>query len=414
MLKLYNNLTRKIEKFESIEDGMVKMFTCGPSIYQRPHIGNYRTFIFEDILERYLEYQGYNVIKVLNFTDIEDKSISEAKKQNIDVLELTDKYGKMFFKEAGSLRIKPPAHNPRSSTSVDESVNLVRRLLEKGYAYWHNGNVYFDPGKFKDFGKLGRPDMSRWPQVKKRFHRDTYPGNYWNLGDFILWHGYKEGDNVYWETSIGKGRPAWNVQDPAMAVQTLGYSIDICCGGEDNLIRHHDYTIAVVESVSDRPLARFWLHGAHLLVNGKKMSKSKGNVVYIDDLLKAGYSGEDIRFYLIYGNYNKRLNCTSDKIKKTSEKLREVISMIDVIHHSSGKNSDNAVKDLTVKLKDDFEKNMDNDLNVKQAFNEMMGTLNKLARLSGKNRVTAGDAEAIMVVLTGIDSVLQVSGLAEP
>lgn len=415
MLSLYNSLTRKVEPFEPLKQGKVKMFTCGPSIYQRPHIGNYRTFLFEDVLQRYLEYTGYKVTRALNFTDVEEKSIEEAEKRRMNVLELTEKCSQVFFEDLKLLKIKPPTYNPRSSTSVDQAVSMIQYLLKKGHAYWHKGNVYFNPLKFRDFGKLGHLDKSRWPKVKKRFHKDTYPGNYWNLGDFILWHGYKKGNPVYWDTPLGRGRPAWNVQDPAMAVQTLGFSFDICCGGEDNLVRHHDYTIAIAESVSGKPLARYWLHGAHLLVDGKKMSKSKGNVIYPDDLLKAGYTGEDIRFFLIYNSYRKRLNFTYDRIAKTSEKLRHAGEMIQNIQNTgAGRETGNeAVKKLTEQLRQDFLKNMDNDLDVKQAFDNLNRHLMQLERLIKGKSVSLDDVREITAVLTGMDNVLQVFRLPE-
>lgn len=398
-----------VELFEP-GDGEVKMFTCGPSIYQRPHIGNYRTFLFEDVLQRYLEYLGYRVIRTLNFTDVEEKSILEAQKHNKGVLELTEEMGRVFFEDIKLLKIKPPTHNPKSSTSVDQAVFLIEELLKKGHACWYKGNVYFDPLTFSGFGKLSHLDMSRWPRVKRRFHRDTYPGNRWNLGDFILWHGYKKGDTVYWDTALGRGRPAWNIQDPAMATQTLGFSIDIFCGGIDNIIRHHDYVIAIAESVSGMPLSRFWLHGAHLYVDGKKMSKSKGNIIYIDDLMKKGYTGEEIRLFLIYKHYRQKLNFTYDKIQKTSDKLRQAYETIDIIRHAGKgvQKSDNAVQELIGRLKPGFEKNMDNDLNVKHAFDELVRTLLALGKLAGKNRVAPEDAERIIAALKDIDSVLQV------
>jgi cysteinyl-tRNA synthetase len=393
-----------------MEAGMVKMFTCGPSIYQRPHIGNYRTYLFEDILQRYLEYNGYNVIRTLNFTDVEEKSIQEAHKRHLDALEWTEQCGRLFFKELELLRMKTPTYNPKSSTSVEEAVHLIQELLKKGHAYWYKGNVYFDPLTFKGFGKLAHLDLARWPRVKKRFHRDTYAGNRWNMGDFILWHGYKKCDTVYWDTAIGRGRPAWNVQDPAMALQTLGASLDIYCGGEDNLIRHHDYTIAVTESVTGKPLARYWLHGAHLLVDGKKMSKSRGNVIYLFDLLKAGYTPEDIRFFLIYGQYRRRLNFTYNKLKKTSEKLKQAREMITIIQHAGTdvQASDSAVKDLIMRLQLDFEKNMDDDLNLELAFDELFRTLSRLTSLVRMNKVIPKDARRIIEALKSIDRVLQV------
>jgi len=212
LLKLYNTLTRKLEVFRSLEKGKVKLVTCGPSIYQLPHIGNYRTFVFEDILQRYLEYLGYEVERLLNITDVEDKALAEAENRNITVKQLTDGNIKTFISELRKLKIKIPDHLQRSSLVVDEAVHLIELLLEKGYAYWHTyrgrRNVYFDPLKFEGFGKLYGLDMSKWPKKKRRFHRDTYPSDRWNRGDFILWHGYKKGDKVYWDTKIGKGRPS--------------------------------------------------------------------------------------------------------------------------------------------------------------------------------------------------------------
>lgn len=249
-LYLYNTMSRKKEVFNALKGKKVKMFTCGPSIYQRPHIGNYRTFLYEDVLQRYLEYLGYEVVRVLNFTDVEDKAIADAKKERTTLRELTSRWAKQFFEDIRVLRIKPPTYNPRSSTSIDQAVFLIKRLLARGYAYRYDGDIFYDPTKFKGFGRLYRLDMSRWPKEKRRFRRDTYNGLRWNLGDFILWHSYGGGDEVHWDTEIGRGRPAWNVQDAAMATKHLGFQIDLSCGGIDNLYRHHDYTIAVVEAVS--------------------------------------------------------------------------------------------------------------------------------------------------------------------
>lgn len=414
MLILYNSLTRNNEPFVPVDEHNVKMFTCGPSIYQRPHIGNYRTFLFEDILQRYLEYKGCKVIRALNFTDVEDKSIQEAKKLNMDLFDLTGQNAEVFFEDLSLLRIKPPAYNPKSSTSVDQSVFLIKELLKKGQAYWHKGNVYFDPLTFKDFGKLSHLDMSRYPEAKRRFHRDTYPGNNWNLGDFILWHGFRKSDTIFWDTDIGRGRPAWNIQDPAMVTQTLGFSIDIFCGGIDNLVRHHDYVIALTESISGKQLSNYWLHGAHLLMNGKKMSKSKGNITYIDDLIKSGYSREEIRFFLMYRHYRKKLNFKDENIRLSSNKLKQACEMIERIrskividHETSDK-----IKELTHHLKLDFETNMDNDLDVKNAFDGLYKTLSIILKYSKKNVMTQNNKDTIIDTLTSIDDVFKVFGLS--
>ena len=229
------------------------------------------------------------------------------------------------------LRLKLPDPIPRSSTSVDQAVKLIRVLLDKGFAYRHENNIFFDPLKFKGFGKLSRLDMSRWPKEKRRFRRDTYPGRRWNLGDFILWHGYREGDAVFWDTEIGRGRPSWNIQDPAMVTKHLGYTIDISCGGIDNLYRHHDYNIAVIEAASGEEFARYWIHGEHLLVNGKKMSKSLGNIIYPDDLVANGKTGQHLRFYLMYRHHRKRLNFTAASFQEASNMLDSLRAIVQEI-----------------------------------------------------------------------------------
>ncbi len=260
MLRLFNTLTRKKEPFKRLEGEKVKIYSCGPSTYMRPHIGNYRTFLFEDVLQRYLEYLGQPVLRLMTLTDLEDKAIAEAKKENISLEKLTSRNEAQLFKDFELLRIKVPDYMVKASTVVNQSARLTKMLVEKGYAYWHlhegRRNAYFDPSKFQGFGKLAHLDMSKWPKRKRRFHKDTYPGTPWNRGDFILWHGCKEGD-VCWETEIGKGRPAWNIQDAAIVTEHLGFKVDIAAGGIDNLVRHHDYTLSVAEAVSGEKFANY-------------------------------------------------------------------------------------------------------------------------------------------------------------
>ena len=254
MLRIFNTLTRKIEEFKPLEDQKIKMYTCGPSTYQRPHIGNYRTFLFEDVLQRYFEYLGYRVKRLITLTDVEDKALAQARKENLSLEQLTQRNEETFLRDLELLKMKAPEYTVRASTSVDQSAKLVRTLTEKGYAYWHmyNGakNVYYDPLKFDGFGKLAHLDMTKWPKKKRRFHKDTYPGTPWNRGDFILWHGCQRDESECWNTEIGRGRPAWNIQDAAIVTKHLGFTIDVACGGIDNVVRHHDYTIAVAEGVS--------------------------------------------------------------------------------------------------------------------------------------------------------------------
>ncbi|MFW5729026.1 MAG: class I tRNA ligase family protein, partial [Spirochaetota bacterium] len=309
----YNTMTKRKEVFHEREAGKVKMFTCGPSIYRRPHLGNYRTFVFEDVLQRYLEYRGFDVRRMINFTDLEDKAITESEEKSVALEDLTEPNARTFLNDGKLLRLKLPEPIPRSTTSVDQAAELIARLLENGHAYRHEGNVYYDALSHPSFGAVYGLDLSRWPKKRYRFSKDTYPGQRWNLGDFILWHGHRE-DRYSWETKIGRGRPAWNIQDPAMITKHLGYELDIHCGGIDNVYRHHDYNRAVVEGVTGTEFVHYWLHGEHLFVDSRKMSKSKGNVVYPEHLLSAGRSGVEIRFFLLYGHYRRKGNLTEETL----------------------------------------------------------------------------------------------------
>lgn len=403
-------MTRKLEEFQPLDDKKAAVFTCGPSIYQLPHIGNYRTFLYEDILVRYLEYLGYKVERILFITDVEDKAIAQAQKEHIALQHLTEKNTKAFLKEFKKLGAKEPTSIAKSSTSVNQTVQIIETLLKKGYAYKYKSSVYYDVLKFKGFGRLYRLDMSRWPKKKRRFHKDTYPGNRWNLGDFILWHGCEKGDKICWNTSIGRGRPAWNVQDPSMALQARGLQADIYCGGVDNMIRHHDYVIAITEAVTGKPFARFWLHGEHLFVDGKKMSKSLGNIIYPKDLIERGCEWQHIRFFLINGYYRKRLNFTFAKFKKACDRLHKLKDMVNKLQKIklARHGSNQRAKKLIAKLKEDFEASMDTDLHVKDAFDALFKNMSKLCLLAEKGRMSAADSREAMTALRSIDQVLQV------
>lgn len=411
MLQLHNTMSRQMEQFEPNGGRTVKMFSCGPSIYRRPHVGNYRTFAWEDVLQRYLEYLGYEVQRAINLTDIEDKALEEAKNDSRSVEELTGAVARRFFDEAGSLGIKLPENMPRSSTSVTQAAAIIRKLLESGFAYRHGNNIFFDPLKFEGFGKLFRLDMSKWPKTKKRFKKDTYPGQRWNLGDFILWHGFKDGDQVYWDTEIGKGRPAWNIQDPAMILQTLGYGLDIFCGGIDNIYRHHDYNIAVMESFSGVELSRFWLHGQHVLADGQKMSKSLNNIIYPEDLLAGGVSWKHLRFYLIYTYYRKKVSFTDEDFRRVCSKLDELRSMVAGLIDAgsrTGSSTDQSAEKMAGALMARFETGMNDDLDTRTAIDGVMETVRSLDSLARAGKLGGEQARVIEGLLRRIDQVLNV------
>lgn len=410
MLSLHNSMSGRLERFRPRRAGRVIVYTCGPSIYQLPHIGNYRTFLYEDVLVRYLEYLGYRVERALFVTEVEDKSIAEAARNNVPLRELTGLNLRKFRCELKALRGKNPSRTVRSPEIVDEAARIIERLIRKGYAYRHGGNVYYDPRKFDGFGKLYGLDMGDWPRKKRRFHRDTYPGNVWNRGDFILWHGARPGDSYWWETSLGRGRPSWNVQDPAMALKSYGLQADIYCGGVDNLVRHHDYVIAVAEAYSGKRLVNTWLHGEHLLVDGKKMSKSLGNIVYLADLVDRVCQFTHLRFFLIYGHYRRRLNFTERKFQKTCERLRDFKEKVRVIQKRQAgpavRKPDPEGRRLVERIRPGFESHMNDDLQVKKAFDDLFITVSRLGELAAARRLAPAEAGRAIEELKKIDTVL--------
>jgi|WetSurMetagenome_2_1015567.scaffolds.fasta_scaffold00036_34 cysteinyl-tRNA synthetase len=401
--RLYNSFGKKTETFKPVNPEVVSVFTCGPSVYQRAHIGNMRTFLYEDVLVRYLEYLGYSVKRGMNITDVEDKAIIQAGKEKISLKKLTDRNIAKFVSEMKILCMKEPDYLPRASEHVERAADIIQTLLDKGIAYRHGVNIYFDPLKFRGFGKLFDLDMTKWPKTRRRFHKDTYPGIQWNFGDFVLWHGYMEGDTVYWDTKIGRGRPSWNVQDPSMVAGYFKETLSIYCGGIDNLYRHHDYALAILESVKPYKMARYWLHGRHLLVDGLKMSKSKGNIVYVGDLLSKGYSAAEARFFLIYGHYVKRQNFSYVKMEAAAVTLRDFKKAVAAIRRRAGRATavDSAASALLQKT---FSDNMDNDLNVKAAFDG----LRKIVTRIDAGALCSEEAAGIVKSLKKIDDVLKV------
>ena len=402
MLRIFNTLGKKLENFRSVDEKSAHVFTCGPSVYQRSHIGNFRTFLFEDILIRYLGYSGFSVKRGMNFTDIEDKAFAEAKRRKMNVKDLTEENIRNFLREMKLLKMRVPDYLPRASEAVEETVEIIKQLLSRKIAYWYQGNVYFDPLKYSRFGELYGLDMTRWPREKRRFHKDTYPGMRWNRGDFILWHGYKRGD-LYWDTPIGRGRPSWNIQDSSVILKHYHGTLSIYCGGIDNLFRHHDYTRAIIESVRPHPMTRFWLHCHHLIVQGQKMAKSRGNIYYVEDLLQDGYTADEIRFFLIYGHYRKELEYTKEKMRLAAERLRYLKRKRKAIGRKADQTSEVDQKALK-KVREAFTRKMDDDLNVEKAFDE----LNELFEGSKPETLKPKTASGFIKGLREVDQVLGV------
>ncbi|TFH42641.1 MAG: hypothetical protein E4G96_03010, partial [Chrysiogenales bacterium] len=362
----------------------------------------------EDVLVRYLEYRGLRVERAIPLTDIEDKTIREAIKKNRSLEDLTGGIEKIFIREAKSLNIRLPERPQRTSQCIPTAVKLIERLIRTGHAYRHESDVFFDPLSFDGFGKLYRLDMKKWPKKRIRYRRDTYHGNRWNLGDFILWHGSREGDIKHWDTPIGRGRPSWNIQDPSVIIRHLGPQVDINCGGIDNIYRHHDYNIAIMESYTGKEYARCYLHGAHLLVDGKTMSKSRGNILYPEDIYASGCAALDLRFFLIRTHYRKKLNFTRDHFKNTCDEIRSFRELAGMLTRRvpGKKGKDPGVAKILRGLPREFESAMDDDLRVGDAFEAVRRQLLALAGL--RERISSDDSVRLRLILESIDSVLGV------
>ena len=404
MLTLFNSLGKRMEAFVPANGSAgVNVFTCGPSVYQRSHIGNYRTFLFEDTLVRYMDYCGFRVTRGMNFTDIEDKALVEAKKRGTTLRRLTDANIRIFMMEAKKLRMKLPDFLPRASENVDSAAAILQTLLRKKVAYRHGGNIYFDPLRFPRFGILYGLDMSRWPKKRIRFHKDTYPGMRWNRGDFILWHACRADDRVCWDTPVGFGWPAWSIQDPSMIAPLFDETLSVYCGGIDNLVRHHDYSLAILESIRPYPMAKYWLHCHHLHVDGKKMSKSLGNIIYVEMLTNKGFSGQEIRFFLIDGHYRRRMNYRDHRFRESAEKLRLLRDRVGKIARA-GRGESRSRSEAGDTLEARFRVGMDEDLHVDKAVENVSAVL---AEMAGA-RLNRKEAAALLASLRRIDSVLQV------
>lgn len=403
MLNLFNSLGKRMEKFVPANASVTNIFTCGPSVYQRSHIGNYRTFLFEDTLVRYLEYCGFRVTRGMNFTDIEDKALVEARRRGTTLRRLTTGNIGIFTKEMKQLRMKTPDYLPRASQNVESAVEIIEGLIRKGAAYRHGTNIYFDPLQFPRFGTLYGLDMSRWPKKKIRFHQDTYPGMRWNRGDFIVWHGCQADDRVCWDTSLGSGWPAWSIQDPSMIAPLFDEPLSIYCGGIDNLVRHHDYSLAILESIRPYPMAKYWLHCHHLHVDGKKMSKSLGNIVYVETLTNKGFTAQEIRFFLINGHYRRKMNYREDRFRVSAEKLRVLRERVRGIAKKA-RGTLQAGSETAGRLEALFRSGVDDDLHVGRAIDDLSGLLADKGRVG----MTRGEASALLASLQRIDRVLQV------
>ena len=400
MLKLFNTLTRKIELFKPLHDAEVGIYTCGPTVYDYIHIGNCRAFVFADLLHRYLEYKGYKVKHVINLTDVDDKTIKGSQKEGIPLRKYTEKYAKAFFEDIATLNIKPAFKYPRATEHIKEMVELVKKLLEKGYAYKAKDGIYYDISKFPEYGKLSKIDVSK---LKKGARVDVQEYDKQEAADFALWKFWTPEDgDVFWETEIGKGRPGWHLECSAMSMKYLGETFDIHTGGVDLIFPHHENEIAQSEAATGKKFVNYWLHNEFILVNGKKMSKSLGNFFTLRDLLNKGYSWRAIRYALLSVHYREQLNISEESLESARNAIERIYDFLLRLKESNSKNTNENVEILVNNLLENFEKEMDNDLNISAALAVIFNFIKEINKLE----LTKEEAEEVKNAILKLDNVL--------
>jgi cysteinyl-tRNA synthetase len=376
MLKLTNTLTRSTEVFTPADGKTVRMYTCGPTVYDFAHIGNFRTYVFEDVLRRHLRSKPWKLIHVMNITDIDDKIIRRSGELGIDIRTFTAPFVQAFFEDSAELRIERPDIITPATDYIPEMIQLVERLLKSGHAYREGDSIYYRISSFPEYGRLSRLD-TRELKVGARIDADEYEKEQPN--DFVLWKAPKDDREPRWDAPFGIGRPGWHLECSAMAMKNLGESLDIHCGGVDNIFPHHENEIAQSEAVTSQPFARFWVHGEHLLVDGQKMSKSKGNFYTLRDLIAKGFDPLAIRSLLLSVQYRKQLNFTLDGIvseQRRLDRIREFIYRMNSTNLPSGCNP--KISEAVANASANFEAGLDDDLNTAEA----LGALSILIRES--------------------------------
>ncbi|MBX5326817.1 MAG: cysteine--tRNA ligase [Candidatus Bathyarchaeia archaeon] len=412
MLRFFNTLTRKKMKFVPIEKGKVKMYTCGPTVYDYAHIGNFRTYVFQDILRRWLEYRGYKVTQVMNLTDVDDRTINASRQQGIPLNQHTQRYIDAFFDHMQRLNIQKAEHYPRATQHIPEMVALVKKLLEKGYAYKaEDGSIYYNIRKFKGYGKLSKVKLKQL-KIGARVKVDSYEKE--QAWDFALWKAWDQNDgDVYWETEIGKGRPGWHLECSVMSMKYLGETIDIHSGGVDLIFPHHENEIAQSEALTGKKFVNYWLHSEHLMVEGERMAKSLGNYYTVKDLLDKGYHPNAIRFLLLSTHYRQQLNFTFEGLKAAENTVERLTLFLNRLSEADGKPAGQELRTLMKQTKKTFEAAMDDDLNITAALAAVFDFVRDVNRMIDQGKVSKKEAKAVYDLMMNFDKVLGVMGKVE-
>jgi len=403
-LHFYNTLTRKLELFEPLEEGHVRLYTCGPTVYDYAHIGNLRTFLFEDILRRTLKLAGYEVTQVMNLTDVDDKTIREAKAAGVELRDYTDRYIEAFFTDLDTLRIERAEHYPRATDYIQQMAELIERLEAAGHAYRSDDSIYFSIATYPDYGKLSgvKPEANL---VGARVDNEEYEKD--DARDFVLWKGAREGEPV-WETSIGRGRPGWHLECSAMSIALLGETFDIHTGGVDNIFPHHENEIAQSEGATGKEFVRYWLHSEYLMVEGEKMAKSKGNFFTLRNLLDKDLDPVVIRYLLISVPYRQKLNFTMDGLHAAAQAVDRIGNTLRRLDHSPPAEVGELEIEAVEEFSRDYRDALADDLNTARALGALHILLRRINTALDGGGISHAVRQAIAESLNLFDSVLDI------
>src|SRR6201998_2010585 len=404
-IRLHNTLSNQTEPFVPQKPGEVTMYTCGPTVYDYAHIGNYRTFIFQDILRRFLKLRGFRLTHVMNLTDVDNRIIANAAAKHVSIRDYTEKFAQAFFDDCKTLSIESPEHWVRATDNIDSMVQLIQRLQQKTYTYPSEGSIYYRIAKFPNYGKLSKIDLSGI-QAGARVDVDRYEKE--SARDFALWKSPKPGEH-FWETPIGEGRPGWHIECSAMAMKYLGETLDIHTGGIDLAFPHHENEIAQSEAATGKPFVRYWLHAEHLLVEGEKMSKSLGNFYTMRDLYTKGYKPSALRFAMASVPYRRQLNFTFDGLQQATssvERLRNFAARLKLEKFPAGNQPEMAAR--IAQAADDFDVGLSDDLNTAQALAAVFDFVREANTAMDKGEFRHGDAAPALELLGSFDKVFAV------
>ena len=382
------------------------MYTCGPTVYNSPHIGNYRAYVFEDLLRRYLKYRGYDVRQVMNLTDVDDKTIRDSRRAEMALQDFTAIHKKAFFDDLQTLNIESAEVYPAATDHIPDMVAMIQQLRARGHTYDVEGSIYFRLDSFPGYGRLANLDAEALQEgASGRMDQDEYAKD--NVRDFALWKAWSPEDgDVYWNTELGKGRPGWHIECSAMSMRYLGSHFDIHTGGEDNIFPHHENEIAQSEAATGETFVNYWLHCRHLLVDNMKMSKSLGNFYTLRDLLEQGFKPKGIRYGLLATHYRQPMNFTLENLRGAETGVQRLLDFMDNLRSANGSGAE--VEALLRQAQEGFEQSLDNDLNISGALGAIFQMVRDVNRLIADGRLSCADAAATRDLMHRFDGVLGV------